>query len=70
MRAGTVLLPSRYLPYLKLLYDNPRTRGGTVGNNRGFATLATLLRELPLLEGASDGFVEYENQHGQVWRLE
>ncbi|MFE0703048.1 hypothetical protein [Streptomyces sp. NPDC058872] len=51
-------------------YDNTRTRGGSEGDLRGFTTPDVLLRELELLEGAPGSFVEYENRHGDVWRIE
>ncbi|MEU6976248.1 hypothetical protein [Streptomyces sp. NPDC046371] len=58
------------VPYLRMRYENTRTKGGSVGPNRGFTTPDVLLRELGLLEGAPGSFVEFENSYGQVWHVE
>lgn len=58
------------VPFLRMRYDNTRTRGRSEGDLRGFTTTDVLLRELELLEGAPGGFVEYENRHGDVRRIE
>ncbi|MFD3994806.1 hypothetical protein [Streptomyces sp. NPDC058548] len=57
-------------PFLRMRFDNTRTGGGSEGDLRGFTTPDVLLRELELLEGAPGSFVEYENRHGRVWRIE
>jgi hypothetical protein len=57
-------------PYLKMRYDNTRTKSGSIGPDRGFTKLATLNRELELLDGTADSFVEFENYRGEVWRVE
>ncbi|MER7759630.1 hypothetical protein [Streptomyces sp. NPDC097619] len=57
-------------PYLRMRYDNTRTRGGSTGRERGFARHEALLREVPLLEGAPGSFVEFENRAGEVRRVE
>lgn len=54
-------------PFLKMRYDNTRTKAGSQGPDRGFTKLPVLLRELELLEGAPGSFVEYENYRGEVW---
>lgn len=57
-------------PYLRMRYENTRTGAGSVGSSRGFTTPDVLLRELRLLEGAPESFVEFENFKGDVWRVE
>ncbi|MEW1721101.1 hypothetical protein [Streptomyces sp. NPDC093109] len=56
-------------PYLRMRYENTRTRGGSLGAARGFTTTDVLLRELALLEGAAGSFVEWENFRGKVWHV-
>lgn len=56
-------------PYLKMSYQNTRTRGGSTGPGRGFTTLKVLQRELKLLESADDSFVEFENYEERVFRV-
>ncbi|MEU7648373.1 hypothetical protein [Streptomyces huasconensis] len=58
------------VPFVKMRYDNTRTRSHSTGNERGFAQVSTLQRELGLLDGAEGSFVEWENRHGQVRRAE
>ncbi|MFD8413696.1 hypothetical protein ACFV2Q_18300 [Streptomyces sp. NPDC059650] len=58
------------VPYLRMRYENTRTGGGSMGTSRGFTTQEVLLRELMLLEGAPGSFVEFENLHGEMWRVE
>ncbi|WP_055629840.1 hypothetical protein [Streptomyces hirsutus] len=58
------------VPFVKMRYDNTRTGSGSKGDARGFAPLATLERELGLLEDASGSFVEWENRHGGLWRAD
>lgn len=58
------------VPYLRMRYENTRTGSGSVGTSRGFSTQDVLLRELGLLEGAHGSFVEFENSHGEVRRVE
>ncbi|MGX5183080.1 hypothetical protein ACWKT5_09710 [Streptomyces avermitilis] len=58
------------VPYLRMRYENTRTDGGSMGTSRGFTTHDVLLRELVLLEGAPGSFVEFENLHGEMWRVE
>ncbi|MFJ9434833.1 hypothetical protein ACIRQY_35040 [Streptomyces sp. NPDC101490] len=57
------------VPYLRMRYENTRTKGGSVGPSRGFTTHDVLLRELGLLEGAPGSFVEFENSLGEVWNV-
>lgn len=57
-------------PFVKMRYDNTRTGSGSKGDARGFAPLATLVRELGLIEDAPGSFVEWENRHGDVWRAD
>ncbi|WP_399946452.1 hypothetical protein ACGH52_38855 [Streptomyces sp. BBFR25] len=57
------------VPFVKMRYDNTRTRSMSKGDARGFAPLDTLVRELELLDGAPGSFVEWENRHGTVWRV-
>ncbi|MGH3118184.1 MAG: hypothetical protein ACRDP3_12700 [Streptomyces sp.] len=58
------------VPFLKMRYDNTRTRSGSTGPHRGFATLPILLRELELLQEAPGSLVEWENRHADVWRAQ
>lgn len=58
-------------PYLKMRYDNTKTRARSIGSDRGFTTVDVLLRELHLLGAdAPDSFVEFENVGGEVRRVE
>ncbi|MDH6132204.1 hypothetical protein P3T37_001589 [Kitasatospora sp. MAA4] len=58
------------LPFLKMRFDNPRTKAGSIGPARGLTTPDVLLRELSLLDGVQGAFVEFENYRHQVWRAE
>jgi hypothetical protein len=58
------------VPYLRMRYENPKTGAGSIGDLRGFTTWDVLLRELNLLEGVAGSFVECENVHGDVCRIE
>lgn len=58
------------LPYLKMRYENTKTKGGSDGQQRGFTKPPVLHRELDELEGADDSFVEFENFQNRVWRVE
>ncbi|MFE9425952.1 hypothetical protein ACFYNO_23665 [Kitasatospora sp. NPDC006697] len=57
-------------PFLKMRFDNPRTKAGSVGPDRGLTKPDVLMRELALLEGAPGAFVEFENYRHQVWRVD
>ncbi|GAA2506711.1 hypothetical protein GCM10010406_49160 [Streptomyces thermolineatus] len=73
-RFNKMLRPTRIdrepVPFLKMRYDNPRTRSRSEGPDRGLTTLPVLLRELGLLQDAPGGYVEWENRHGEVRRAE
>jgi hypothetical protein len=56
--------------FLKMRYDNPRTRGGSVGQQRGITDLDVLTRELRELAGSKGAFIEVENFRSQVRRIE
>lgn len=58
------------VPYLKMRYENTKTRGGSAGPARGYTTEKVLMRELALLDGAPGSFVEFENYVNSVWRVE
>ncbi|MEV0257668.1 hypothetical protein AB0H82_25845 [Streptomyces sp. NPDC050732] len=58
------------VPFVKMRYDNTRTRSRSIGSELRFAHYATLERELGLLDSAEGSFVEWENRHGQVRRAE
>ncbi|MFD0551124.1 hypothetical protein ACFQ0X_19450 [Streptomyces rectiviolaceus] len=58
------------VPYLKMRYANTRTRGRSTNRGRGFTKEQNLEQELRLLENAPGSFVEFENRHGKVWRVE
>ncbi|MCA2201695.1 hypothetical protein [Streptomyces sp. SMS_SU21] len=57
------------VPFLKMSFDNPRTGGGGTNPGRALAYPRTLRQEIPQLEGAPGGFVEWENRTGEVWRV-
>ncbi|MER5387279.1 hypothetical protein ABT040_44890 [Streptomyces sp. NPDC002688] len=58
------------LPFLKMRYTNTRTRGRSGNPGRGLTEPKRLLEELRLMEGGEGSFVEFENRHGKVWRVE
>ncbi|MEU3303399.1 hypothetical protein ABZ729_26840 [Streptomyces sp. NPDC006678] len=68
LRPATMSRPP--VPYLRMRYENTKTAGGSIGPDRGFTTHDVLLRELDLLDGAPGSFVEFENLHGEVWKVE
>jgi hypothetical protein len=53
-------------PFLRMRYDNTRTRGGSVGPDRGLTVVEVLQRELANLNDAPGSVVEFENHRGQV----
>ncbi|MFI1959529.1 hypothetical protein ACH46L_22770 [Streptomyces althioticus] len=57
------------VPFLKLRFDNPRTGGGSTNRGRALTYPRMLRQEIPRLEGAFGGFVEWENRTGEVWRV-
>ncbi|MEU6451374.1 hypothetical protein [Streptomyces sp. NPDC046979] len=73
-RFRKMLQPNRLdrteVPFVKMRYGNTRTQSMSKGDARGFAPLDTLVRELELLDGAPGSFVEWENRHGAVWRVD
>ncbi|MET7390201.1 hypothetical protein ACFYPT_37530 [Streptomyces sp. NPDC005529] len=58
------------VPFLKMRFDNPRTGGGSTNPGRALSYERILLQEIPQLENAVGGFVEFENRHGKVWRTD
>ncbi|WP_419995886.1 hypothetical protein [Streptomyces boninensis] len=56
-------------PFLKMRYINTKTRGRSVGSDRGFAEPERLYQELRDIEGGRESIVEFENRHGRVWRV-
>lgn len=58
------------VPFLRMRYDNTRTRSHSVGPDRGLAPLSVLLNELSLLDGAPGSWVEWENRVGSVLKAE
>ncbi|MGW7530336.1 hypothetical protein [Streptomyces sp. NPDC054783] len=54
------------VPFLRMRYENAKTGAGSVGDLRGFTTWDVLLRELNLLAGSPESFVECENVHADV----
>lgn len=58
------------VPFLKMRYDNTRTKSYSTGPDRGLAPLAVLLQELTLLDGAPGSHVEWENRLGEIWKAE
>ncbi|MFI0503041.1 hypothetical protein ACH3WN_09240 [Streptomyces albogriseolus] len=57
------------VPFLKMSFDNPRTGGGSTNPGRALTYPRALRQEIPRLEGAAGGFVEWENRTGEVWRV-
>jgi len=57
-------------PFLGMRYDNTVTRAGTDGSDWILVKPEILYHEIKLLDGAPDSFVEFENRHGTVWRIE
>jgi hypothetical protein len=57
------------VPFLRMRYENARTGAGSTGDLRGFTTWDVLLRELDLLAGSPESFVECENVHADVHRI-
>ncbi|WP_306316687.1 MULTISPECIES: hypothetical protein [unclassified Streptomyces] len=53
-------------PFLRMRYDNTRTRSHSIGPDRGLAPLSVLLHELSLLNNAPGSWVEWENRHGDI----
>lgn len=58
------------VPYLKMRFQNTKVTVGSIGNERKFAPVKKLNRELALLENALGGFVEFENYASSVWLVE
>lgn len=58
------------VPFLRMRYDNTRTKSHSVGPDRGIAPLSVLLNELSLLDGAPGSWVEWENRLGEVLKAE
>lgn len=58
------------VPFLKMRYNNTKTKSGSRGSERGFTKLPILLRELELLQNAPGSFVEWENRHREVRNVE
>ncbi|WP_033319535.1 hypothetical protein [Streptomyces yerevanensis] len=58
------------VPFLKMRFDNPRTGGGSTNPGRALTYERILLQELPHLENAPGGFIEFENRHAKIWRIE
>ncbi|WP_231158601.1 hypothetical protein [Streptomyces sp. CNZ748] len=57
------------VPFLKMSFDNPRTGGGSTNPGRALTYPRMLRQEIPQLEGALGGFVEWENRTGEVRRV-
>lgn len=53
-------------PFLRMRYENTRTGAGSIGDSRGFTTWDVLLRELELLAGSPESWVECENVRADV----
>ncbi|MFI7276821.1 hypothetical protein [Streptomyces sp. NPDC049879] len=58
------------LPFLKMRYANTRTGSRSTNRGRGFTKPDILAHELRLLADAPGSFVEFENRHAHVWRVE
>ncbi|WP_190232832.1 hypothetical protein [Streptomyces avicenniae] len=60
----------RPVPFLKMQYANTRTQGRSTNAGRVFARVDVLDNELRLMADAPGSFVEFENRHSHVWRVE
>ncbi|CAL9489591.1 MULTISPECIES: hypothetical protein [Streptomyces] len=58
------------VPFLRMRFANTRTRGRSTNKGRGLTDPQRLLGELRAIEGGAGSFVEFENRHGTVWRVE
>ncbi|MCM2425377.1 hypothetical protein [Streptomyces sp. RKAG337] len=58
------------LPFLKMRFANTRTLGRSTNKGRGFTDPRNLESELRALDGSAGSFVEFENRHRHVWRVE
>ncbi|MBM2620874.1 hypothetical protein JIG36_35775 [Actinoplanes sp. LDG1-06] len=48
-------------PFLKMRFDNPRTGGGSIGDELGLATPDLLFSELRKLDGAEGAWIDFQN---------
>ncbi|MFD3379727.1 MULTISPECIES: hypothetical protein [unclassified Streptomyces] len=58
------------LPFVKMRFTNTRTRGRSTNAGRGFTEPQRMRDELRQMDGGEGSFVEFENRHGKVWRVE
>lgn len=58
------------LPYLRMRFANTKTGGRSTNPGRGLTEPKRLVEELEWMDGAPGSFVEFENRHGRVWRVE
>ncbi|WP_326842594.1 hypothetical protein OHB33_18945 [Streptomyces sp. NBC_01558] len=63
-------LRRRPVPFLMARWDNTLTRAGTTGPDAILVGIETVSHEIRLLKGALGSFVEFENRHARVWRIE
>ncbi len=56
------------VPYLKPRYDNPPHPRGHRGRQPGLCHARHPSAGVAVVGGCPQGFVEFENRHGQVWR--
>lgn len=64
------LLARDPVPFLKMRYANTRTKARSTNPGRGFTEELRLQQELRDMDGAPDSFLEFENRHAKVWRVE
>lgn len=64
------LLARDPVPFLKMRYANTRTKARSTNPGRGFTEELRLQQELRDMDGAPESFVEFENRHAKVWRVE
>lgn len=58
------------VPFLKMRYANTRTKARSTDPGRGFTEEHRLHQELRDMDGAPESFVEFENRHAKVWRVQ
>lgn len=56
-------------PKIRCRFNNPRTKGGTIGKKLGLIDIGTVINEMIKLSGVSDGFIELSNCKNKSIRI-